>query len=106
MQVSQVATRPAPRAVSVHAPLAKRTFPDRVFDALTLHPCTEVWVRGAGLHVFIGRGSDEPFARVTALGGGSYALSFRGGVDGKWEPLLVDDLRAVVEHALIGGNEI
>jgi hypothetical protein len=84
----------------------RRTLIDRVWDALSANACTKVWVRGAGIHALLGFESEEPFARVTALGGGSYGLAFRGGLGGKWEPLLVDDLPAVVEHALIGGNHI
>ncbi len=92
--------------ISTSQTTSRRTLLDRVNDAVALHACAEVWVRGAGLHMFIGRGSEEAFARVTALGGGSYGLSFRGGLDGKWELLLTDELHAVVEHALIGGNQI
>jgi hypothetical protein len=92
--------------VSISSSTAKRTLLDRVRDAIAAHACTEVWVRGAGLHILLGRGKSEPFARVTALGGGAYVLAFRGGVERAWEPLLTDDLRAVVEHALIGGEEI
>ena len=84
----------------------RRTLLDRVSDAVAANACTRVWVRGAGVHALLGLGAEEPFARVTALGGGSYGLAFRGGVGGKWEVLLVDDLPAVVEHALIGGDQI
>ena len=88
----------------------KRTLIDRVWDALaasaSTSASTSVWVRGAGVHALLGVGAEEPFARLTALGGGSYGLAFRGGLGGKWELLLVDDLPAVVEHALVGGNQI
>jgi hypothetical protein len=92
--------------VSISPSTAKRTLLDRVHDAVSAHACAEVWVRGAGLHILLGRGTGEAFARVTALGGGAYALAFRGSVERAWEPLLVDDLRAVVEHALIGEEQI
>jgi len=82
------------------------TLIDRIGDALTAQGCRKVWVRGAGRHVLLSLGPDEPFARVTALGGGSYGLAFRGGIAGAWEPLLVDTLSAVVEHALIGAREL
>ncbi|HXN31571.1 MAG TPA: hypothetical protein VN894_06910 [Polyangiaceae bacterium] len=75
-------------------------------DALAALECTRVWVRGAGRHVLLGLDTEEPFARLTALGGGSYGLAFHGGVAEKWELLLVDDLPAVVEHALIGANAL
>jgi hypothetical protein len=84
----------------------RRTLLDRVSDVVAANACTRVWVRGAGVHALLGLGSEEPFARVTALGGGSYGLAFRGGVGRTWEVLLVDDLPAVVEHALIGGEQI
>jgi hypothetical protein len=83
-----------------------RTLLDRVGDALSAHRCTRVWVRGAGRHVLLSLGPEEPFARITALGGGSYGLAFQGGVAGTWEPLLVDTLSGAVEHALIGGRAL
>ena len=83
-----------------------RTLIDRVGDALTAYGCPRVWVRGAGRHVLLSLGPEEPFARLTALGGGSYGLAFQGGVAGTWELLLVDTLAAVVEHALIGGRAL
>lgn len=82
------------------------TLIDRIGEVLTAHGCRKVWVRGAGRHVLLSVGPEEPFARVTALGGGSYGLAFRGGIAGTWEPLLVDALVAVVEHALIGAREL
>jgi hypothetical protein len=84
--------------------VSNRTLLDRVGDMLSAVACTRVWVRGAGRHVMIGLTGQEAFARVTALGAGSYGLAFQGGIDRRWEPLLVDDLRSVVEHALIGGE--
>jgi hypothetical protein len=83
-----------------------RTLIDRVGDALATLACTRVWIRGAGRHVLLGLGTEEPFARLTALGAGSYGLAFHGGVGGTWELLLVDDLPAVVEHALIGADAL
>jgi hypothetical protein len=92
--------------VSISSSTAKRTLLDRVRDAVVAHACAEVWVRGSGLHILLGRGPGDAFARVTALGGGAYGLAFRGTMGNAWEPLLVDDLRAVVEHALIGEDQI
>src|SRR5579862_5585727 len=92
--------------VSISSSTPKRTLLDRVRDAVAAHACADVWARGAGLHILLGRGAGDAFARVTALGGGTYGLAFRGGVERTWEPLLVDDLRAVVEHALIGEDQI
>ncbi len=83
-----------------------RTLIDRVGDALSALACTRVWARGAGQHVLLGLDTEEPFARLTALGAGSYGLAFRGGLAGKWELLLIDDLLAVVEHALVGANAL
>jgi hypothetical protein len=65
-----------------------------------------VRARGAGRHVLLGFEDEPPFARITALGAGSYGLAFAGGVERKWELLLVDDLRSVVEHALVGGGAL
>jgi hypothetical protein len=82
----------------------QHTLIDRIESALAAFACARVWVRGAGRHVLLGLGSERPFARVTALGGGSYGLAFQGGIERRWELLLVDDLRSVIEHALIGGD--
>jgi hypothetical protein len=89
--------------------LLERTLVDRVSEALAALACTRVWARGAGRHVLLGQNDEEPFARLTALGAGSYGLAFQGGAGGaggKWELLLVDDLPAVVEHALIGADAL
>ena len=91
--------------VSTTPQVSERTLVDRVSDALAALACTGVWARAVGRHVLLGQNGAEPFARLTALGGGSYGLAFQyaaGGVGGKWELLLVDDLPAVVEHALVG----
>jgi hypothetical protein len=82
------------------------TIIDRVGEALAALACTRVWVRGAGRHILLGQGAEEPFARVTALGAGSYGLAFHGGIEGTWELLLIDDLRGVVEHALVGADAL
>jgi hypothetical protein len=84
---------------------------DRVLDVLERLACTRVWVRGAGRHVLLGLYGQEAFARLTALGGGSYGLAFPGDRVGKsagnpWELLLIDDLAAAVEHAVIGGDAL
>ena len=92
--------------VSISSSAGKGTLPDRVRDAIGAHACAEVWVRGAGLHILLGRGSGDAFARITALGGGVYGLAFRGGMGKAWEPLLLGDLCGVVEHALIGEDQI
>jgi hypothetical protein len=84
--------------------VSPRTLPDRVEESLAALGCSRVWVRGAGRHVDLGLAGQEAFARLTALGGGSYGLAFQGGMDRRWELLLVDELRPVVEHALIGGG--
>ena len=92
--------------VSTTPTTTARTLLDRVGDALASYGCAKVWVRGAGRHVLLSLGPEDPFARLTALGAGSYGLAFRGGPGGTWEPLLVDTLAAVVEHALIGGRAL
>jgi hypothetical protein len=91
---------------STDSSISGRTLIERVGDALAALACTRVWVRGAGRHVLLGLNDEEPFARLTALGAGSYGLAFHGGTRGEWELLLVDDLPAVVEHALIGANAL
>jgi hypothetical protein len=68
--------------------------------------------------VLLGLARREPFARVVPLGNESYGLGFwamrtasppprpRSGWE-RWDPLLlVDDLEAVVEHALIAVGAI
>jgi hypothetical protein len=73
---------------------------------------SQVWARSAGPHVVLGMLDEEPFARVTPLGGDSYGLAFRAscalaGSRSEWEPLfLVDELPAVVEHALIAVDAV
>jgi len=86
--------------------ISNRTLIDRVGDVLAALTSARVWVRGAGRHVLLGLDTEEPFARLTALGAGSYWLAFRGGLRGEWEPLLIDELQAVVEHALVGANAL
>jgi hypothetical protein len=83
-----------------------RTLIDRLREALSAQGCSRVWTRGAGRHVLLGLPGEEAFARVTALGAGSYGLAFQGGIERRWELLLVDDLRNVVEHALVGGSAL
>jgi hypothetical protein len=86
--------------------ISSRTLIERVRDALGTLTSARVWVRGAGRHVLLGLDTDEAFARLTALGSGWYGLAFRGGVAGNWELLLIDELPAVVEHALVGANAL
>jgi hypothetical protein len=93
----------------------------RVRGALMAHGCgpEKVWAKSSGANVLIGLAKREPYARVVPLGNGSYGLSFRA-VEARpcrrgtetshtnaWEPLLlVDELHAVVEHALIAVDAI
>src|SRR5579863_1516521 len=89
---------------SAKSPVIGRTLLDRVEDTLGSLGAPHVWVRGAGRHVLMGLAGQAAFARITALGSGSYGLSFEGGMDGRWELLLIDDLRSVLGHALVGGD--
>jgi hypothetical protein len=94
------------------------TLADRVRDAIAglltvpqeLHP--QVWAKTSGPHVLLGILDEEPFARLTPLGGGSYGLAFRAAgaqpeSKSAWEPLfLVDELAAAVEHALVAADAL
>jgi hypothetical protein len=71
--------------------------------------CAGVWARTTGPYILLGLRGGDAFARLTALGGSSYTLAFRAASPEKpvlpapWEPvLLVDELTAAIEHALIG----
>jgi hypothetical protein len=71
--------------------------------------CAGVWARTTGPYILLGLRGGDAFARLTALGGASYGLAFRAAPDDKraqpaaWEPvLLIDELTAAIEHALIG----
>jgi hypothetical protein len=71
--------------------------------------CAGVWARTTGPYILLGQRSGDAFARLTALGGTSYGLAFRAAADDRragspaWEPvLLIDELTAAIEHALIG----
>jgi hypothetical protein len=83
---------------------------DRVRRVAGSLGCANVWVRASGPYVLLGVRGGDAFARLTALGGGAYGLSFRAapdagrfGASARWEPLLlVDELVDVVEHALVG----
>jgi hypothetical protein len=106
--------------VSTTQRIPERTLVNRVCDELAALGCVRVWARGDGRHVLLGLNAGEAFARLTSLGGGSYGLAFlhaSGGGGGscgeaakpsahKWELLLIDDLPAVVEHALIGADAL
>jgi hypothetical protein len=101
--------------VSTTERIAERTLVNRVCDELAALGCVRVWARGNERHVLLGLNAGEPFARLTSLGGGSYGLAFLHGIGGgpakssaayKWELLLIDDLPAVVEHALIGADAL
>jgi hypothetical protein len=93
------------------------TLLDRIHDVIAeLSPAVaggpDLWARGAGPHVLLGIQGDEAFARLTPLGGGLFGLSFRSLEDGAsataaWEPLLlIDELAAAVEHALVAVEAI
>jgi hypothetical protein len=84
---------------------------DRVRRIARQLGCGHVWVRGAGPHVVLGLSGENAFARLSPIGGSNYGLAFRSPVapdrraatTPSWEPLLlVDDLKTVVEHALVG----
>jgi hypothetical protein len=87
-------------------PISERPLVDQVNDALAALSCTRIWARSAGRHVLLGHSGGGPFARLTALGGGSYGLAFQGEDGRKWDLLLVDDLPGVVEHALVGADAL
>jgi hypothetical protein len=75
---------------------------DRVIDLLAASQSTDVWARGAGRHVLLGLEGRGPFARLTALGGGSFGLAFQKDERGKeWQLFVIDDLPGIVEHALV-----
>jgi hypothetical protein len=93
------------------------TLVDRIHDAIAdLAPAVaggpDVWARGAGPHVLLGIQGEEAFARLTPLGGGLFGLSFRAMDEGAgpasaWDPLLlIDELAAAVEHALVAVEAI
>jgi len=93
------------------------TLVDRIHDAIAdLAPAVaggpDVWARGAGPHVLLGIQGQEAFARLTPLGGGLFGLSFRARDEGAaqasaWDPLLlIDELAAAVEHALVAVEAI
>ena len=93
------------------------TLVDRIHDAIAgLAPAVaggaDVWARGAGPHVLLGIQGNEAFARLTPLGGGLFGLAFRAMDESAspasaWDPLLlIDELAAVVEHALVAVEAI
>ena len=86
----------------------------RVRGAIEALGCTRerVWAKSSGANVLLGLARGEPFARVVPLGNGSYGLAFRA-IEARaahtnaWEPLLlVDELEAVIEHALIAVDAV
>ena len=91
---------------------ASRSLLHRVGEAISSLACDRVWTRASGPHVLIGLRGDDVFARVTPLGNGSFGLAFRAAEarsshTNAWEPLfLVDELSAVVEHALVAVDAI
>jgi hypothetical protein len=71
--------------------------------------CAGVWARATGPYLLLGLRGGDAFARLVALGGASYGLAFRAAASDRraqpaaWEPvLLIDELTAAIEHALIG----
>jgi hypothetical protein len=89
-------------------PAAGRLSLQRVRDAVAALGCPHVWARASGPHVLVGLPGDDAFARLTPLGGTAYGLAFRSSGAGeesggsRWEAmLLVDELRELVEHALV-----
>jgi hypothetical protein len=81
---------------------------EHVRKAASALGCSDVWARATGPYILLGRQGGDAFARLMALGGGSYGLAFRAEAAGKrapamWDPvLLIDELADVVEHALVG----
>jgi hypothetical protein len=87
-------------------PAAGRLSLQRVRDAVAALGCPHVWARASGPHVLVGLPNDDAFARLTPLGGAAYGLAFRSsgeeGGGSRWEAmLLIDELRELVEHALV-----
>lgn len=76
----------------------------RVLDAISALGCSSAWARSAGRHVLVGQAGGEALARLTPMPAGAYGLAFRSDDPSTpWAPmLLVDDLAAVVLHALVG----
>jgi hypothetical protein len=89
-----------------------RTLLERVSAAIDALSCDTVRARAAGPHVLLCVRGQEPYGRVTPLGGGSFGLAFRANEASSshtnaWEPLLlVDDLLSIVEHALVAVDAI
>jgi hypothetical protein len=82
---------------------------EHVQKAASALGCSDVWARATGPYILLGRQGGDAFARLTALGAGSYGLAFRAECAGAkrapamWDPvLLIDELSDVVEHALVG----
>lgn len=91
---------------------AHRTLLERVSDVIDGLGSEGVWARSSGPHVLLGLRGREPYARLTPLGGASYGLAFRA-IEARpshtnaWEPLLlVDDLKSVIEHALVAVDAV
>jgi hypothetical protein len=91
----------------------------RIREAIDALGCgrDRVWAKSSGVNVLLGLARREPFARVVPFGNGSFGLGFRAMPAAAraasqrqasgWEPLLlVDELEAVVEHALIAVGAI
>jgi hypothetical protein len=90
------------------------TLVDRVRKIAAALGGAAVWARASGPYFLLGWHGGDAFARLTALGGGSYGLAFRAAAESGrsgnaqvWEPvLLVDELAHVVELALVGASAL
>jgi hypothetical protein len=96
------------------SPLTSTPLLLRVRGAIDALGCPPGRVRAgsSGGNVLLALARNEPFARIVPLGNGSYGLAFRA-IEARsshtnaWEPLLlVDELHAVVEHALVAVDAI
>jgi hypothetical protein len=108
LQSSNALQAVEPRATPTFMPGAIVERVGKVAGALG---CAGVWARATGPYILLGLSGGDAFARLTALGGASYGLAFRAARTEKrgqqqpapWEPvLLIDELTAAIEHALVG----
>lgn len=51
---------------------------ERVQKTASALGCAGLWVRATGPYILLGLNGGDAFARLTALGGASYGLAFRG----------------------------
>lgn len=119
--MNQITTQVIAAVPVANARASATLLADRVRERASALGCDEIWARAAGRHVILGIGELEAFARITPLGESAYGLAFRtppafhGSLAtakgtasaSRWAPLLlIDELAAVVEHALIGEGAI